>query len=214
MKPLDQCRLYTFIDTAFLRGRDPADVARQLCLGGADLVQVRAKDSTAGQVRDLAARVFPILRDAGVGMVVNDHYEIAREVGADLCHLGQEDFFAANGAGERAVKIKFPGPAFGLSTHSPEQARQAMTVGPAYIAVGPVYATSTKPGALPVTVEYVRWASSHVKIPWFVIGGINLTTLDAVLAAGAQRICVVSAILNAADMAEACRQFRKRLLPV
>ena len=211
MKPLDQCRLYTFIDTAFLHGRDPAEVARQLCRGGADLVQVRAKDSTAAQVRDLAAQVLPVLRDAGVGMVVNDHYGIAREVGADFCHLGQEDFFAPNGAGEPAVKIELPGPAFGLSTHSPEQARQAMTVGPAYIAVGPVYATRTKPGALPVTVEYVRWASSHVKIPWFVIGGINLTTLDAVLAAGAHRICVVSAILNAADIAEACRQFRKRL---
>jgi thiamine-phosphate pyrophosphorylase len=144
-------------------------------------------------------------------MVVNDHYEIARAVGADFCHLGQEDFFGTNGAGEPLLEIRFPGPAIGLSTHSPEQARQAMAVKPAYIAVGPVYATRTKPGALPVTAEYVRWASAHVRIPWFVIGGINLTTLEAVLSAGAQRVCVVSAILNAPDIAEACRQFRQRL---
>jgi thiamine-phosphate pyrophosphorylase len=211
MKSLAQCRLYTFIDTAYLRGRDPVDVARQLCQGGADLVQLRAKDLSAARVLELAARILPILRDAGVGMVVNDHYDLAGEVGADLCHLGQEDFFGLNGAGEPAVNLHLAGPAIGLSTHSPEQARRAIAAGPAYIAVGPVYATGTKPGVPPVTVEYVRWASSHVSIPWFAIGGINLTTLPAVLAAGAQRVCVVSAILNAADIADACKAFRKQL---
>jgi thiamine-phosphate pyrophosphorylase len=194
-----------------LRGRDPLDVARQLCLGEADLVQLRAKDFSGARVRELAARILPVLREAGVGMVVNDYYGIAREVGADLCHLGQEDFFGADGAGEPPAEINSSGPAFGLSTHSPEQARRALAAGPAYIAVGPVYATGTKPGVPPVTLEYVRWASSYVTIPWFAIGGINLTTLDAVLAAGAQRICVVSAILNSEDVAGACRQFRKRL---
>ena len=211
MKPLDQCRLYTFIDTAYLRGRDPVDVARQLCLGGADLVQLRAKDLSVAQVREVAARILPILREAGVGMVVNDYYGIAREVGADLCHLGQEDFSGTDGAGGLPGEIHSSDPAFGLSTHSPEQARRAMASRPAYIAVGPVYATGTKPGVQPVTVEYVRWASSHVTIPWFAIGGINLENLDDVLAAGARRICVVSAILNAPDVAEACRQFKKRL---
>jgi thiamine-phosphate pyrophosphorylase len=74
-----------------------------------------------------------------------------------------------------------------------------------------VYATGTKPGVKPVTLQYVRWAAAHVKIPWFAIGGIDLSNLDSVLAAGAQRVCAVSAILNAPDIAEACRQFRKRL---
>jgi thiamine-phosphate pyrophosphorylase len=82
---------------------------------------------------------------------------------------------------------------------------------PAYIAVGPVYATPTKPTARPVTLDYVRWAAANVKIPWFAIGGINLNNLDEVISAGAERICAVSAILNAPDIAEACRQFRKRL---
>ena len=79
------------------------------------------------------------------------------------------------------------------------------------VAIGPVYATGTKPTAKPVTLEYVRWAAAHVKIPWFAIGGINLFNLDGVLAAGAQRICVVSAILNAPDVAAQCRQFRERM---
>jgi len=102
----------------------------------------------------------------------------------------------------------------GLSTHSPEQAKRALAAGPDYIAIGPVYATGTKPMAKPVTLEYVRWAAapqSGVNIPWFAIGGINLENLDSVLAAGARRVCVVSAILNAPDVARACAEFRRRL---
>ena len=80
-----------------------------------------------------------------------------------------------------------------------------------YIAVGPVFATGTKPAAKPVTLEYVRWAAENVTMPWFAIGGINLENLGDVLAAGAKRVCVVSAILNAPDAAKACAEFRRRL---
>ena len=99
----------------------------------------------------------------------------------------------------------------GLSTHAPEQAQRALAAKPDYIAVGPVYATGTKPQAKPVTLEYVRWAAANVHIPWFAIGGINLKNLDDVLASGAKRICVVSAILNEDDVTGACRKFKARL---
>jgi thiamine-phosphate pyrophosphorylase len=98
-----------------------------------------------------------------------------------------------------------------LSTHSPEQAKRALAAGPDYVAIGPVYATGTKPTATPVTLEYVRWAATNVPLPWFAIGGINLENLGDVLAAGARRVCVVSAILNAPDVAGACAKFRRRL---
>jgi thiamine-phosphate pyrophosphorylase len=98
-----------------------------------------------------------------------------------------------------------------LSTHSPEQARRALAAGPDYIAVGPVYATGTKPTAKPVTLDYVRWAAVNINFPWFAIGGINLENLGDVLAAGAKRVCVVSAILNAPDVAGACAEFREKL---
>jgi thiamine-phosphate pyrophosphorylase len=201
MKPFAQCRLYAFIDTAYVGGRAPAEVARQLCDGGADAIQLRAKNSARAEILRMAGEVLPILRDAGVGLVINDHADVAGEIGADACHLGQEDFAAA----------KPPATPFGLSTHSPEQALGAIAAGPAYIAVGPVYATATKPGVPPVTLDYVRWAAANVKIPWFAIGGITLDNLDDVLLAGAQRVCAVSAILNAPDIAQACLQFRKRL---
>lgn len=103
-------------------------------------------------------------------------------------------------------------PLIGLSSHAPPQAERAAAAGAAYVAIGPVHATPTKPGRAPVTLDYVRWAATNVTIPWFAIGGITLTNLDEVLAAGATRICVVSAILNAPDVAQACREFRRRLL--
>ncbi len=211
MKPLAQCQLYTFVDTAYLHGRAPELVARQLCDGGSDLIQLRAKNSTRDEIRRLAETILPITRRAGVGLVINDHLEIARAVGADICHLGQEDFFDAGHTHISQLSILNSGLKIGLSTHAPAQAQRALSAGADYIAIGPVYATGTKPSAKPVTLDYVRWAANHATVPWFAIGGINLQTIGEVVAAGAQRVCVVSAILNAPDVAAACAEFRRHL---
>ncbi|MGA2853164.1 MAG: thiamine phosphate synthase [Verrucomicrobiota bacterium] len=211
MKPLAECKLYTFVDTAYLHGRAPELVAWQLCVGGSDLIQLRAKNSSPDEIHAMAEIILPITRAANVGFVINDYDDVARELDADFCHLGQEDFFDA---GYKSVielwgmenKLRI-----GLSTHSPEQAKRAMKADADYIAIGPVFATGTKPTAKPVTLDYVRWAAENVTVPWFAIGGINLENLGDVLAAGAKRICVVSAILNAPDVTKACAEFRKRL---
>jgi thiamine-phosphate pyrophosphorylase len=222
MKPLADCRLYAFIDTAYFHGRAPEVFAQQLCDGGADLIQLRAKKSAPDEIRRMAGAILPVTRRANVGLVINDHPDIARETGAEFCHLGQEDFFDAGH--EHVSEVRSPllrpgaaegrpecGVRIGLSTHAPAQAKRALAAGPDYIAIGPVYATNTKPGVKPVTLEYVRWAAKNVKIPWFAIGGINLHTLDEVLAAGARRICVVSAILSASNVTKACAEFHHRL---
>lgn len=211
MKPLANCKLYAFVDTAYLHGRAPEIVAQQLCDGGADLIQLRAKTSSPDEIRRMAEAIAPVLRKANVGLVINDHLDIARAVGADICHLGQEDFFDAGHRHVSEVRGEKSEVRIGLSTHAPEQAERAVAAGADCIAIGPIYATGTKPTAKPVTLEYVRWAKANVKLPWFAIGGINLQTIDAVLEAGAERICVVSAILNAPDVAKACAGFKKRL---
>ncbi|MFM2083046.1 MAG: thiamine phosphate synthase [Verrucomicrobiota bacterium] len=211
MKPLADCRLYTFVDTAYLRGRAPELVAQQLCDGGSDIIQLRAKNSPPDEVRRLAEKVLPITRAAGVPLVINDHLEIARELGAEFCHLGQEDFFDAGHKHCSEFRSQNSGVRIGLSTHAPVQATRALAAGADYVAIGPIYATKTKPTAKPVTLDYIRWAQANVPVPWFAIGGVNLQTLAAVLAAGATRVCVVSAILNADDLAGACREFRARL---
>jgi len=211
MKPLADCKLYTFVDTAYLHGRAPGLVAQMLCDGGSDLIQLRAKNSSPDEIRALAETILPVTHRANVGLIINDHLEIAREVGADICHLGQEDFFDAGHSHISQLPIANCQLKIGLSTHAPAQAQRALDAGADYIAIGPIYATGTKPTAKPVTLDYVRWAAANVTVPWFAIGGINLQALDAVLAAGAHRICVVSAILNAPDVALACAKFRLRL---
>ena len=211
MKPLADCQLYTFVDTAYLHGRAPELVAQQLCDGGSDLIQLRAKNFPPDEIRRLAEKILPVTRRANVGLVINDHLDIAREIGADICHLGQEDFFDTGHTHVSQFKIKNSKLKIGLSTHAPAQAQRALDAGADYLAIGPIYATGTKPTAKPVTLDYVRWAAAHATIPWFAIGGVNLQTLDDVLAAGAKRICVVSAILNAPDVAQACAEFRRRL---
>jgi len=211
VKPLADCKLYTFVDTAYLHGRAPELIAQQLCDGGSDLIQLRAKNSPPDEIRRLAEKLLPVTRQANVGLVINDHLDIAREFGADICHLGQEDFFDAGYNNVAELKLNHPNLKIGLSTHAPEQAQRAVAAGADYIAIGPIFATGTKPTAKPVTLDYVRWAAAQVRVPWFAIGGIQLPNLDAILAAGAQRICVISAILNSSDVTQACADFRRKL---
>ena len=180
MKLLADCRLYAFVDTAYLRGRDPVQVTQQLCAGGADLIQLRAKELAPVEVQAIARRMRPVTLDAGYRRV-------------------------------DTLRAPFPELRIGLSSHAPAQAQRAIVAGADYLAIGPVYATGTKPSARPTALEFVRWAAANVRLPWFAIGGINLHTLDDVLAAGATRVCVVSAILDAADVAATCREFRQRL---
>ena len=214
MKPLAECRLYAFVDSAYLKDREPADLARQLCDGGADLIQLRAKDWSADRLRETALKLLPITQSANVGLVVNDHWKIAGEIGADICHLGQEDFFESGVTSVADLEPPNPKLKLGLSTHAPEQAGRAIKAGADYLAFGPVYATPTKPGRPAVTLDYVRWAAAHADRPWFAIGGITLENIEDVLEAGARRICVVSAILNAPDVTRACQQFRERIASV
>jgi thiamine-phosphate pyrophosphorylase len=211
MKTLHDARLYTFVDTAYLRGRPPAEVARQLCDGGADIIQLRAKEETPEQAERIAEQLLPITRAAGVPLVINDHVEVARRLDAEFVHLGQEDFFDRGFSHRSQLSPLDSELKLGLSSHAPEQAQRAIAAGADYIATGPVFATGTKPGRAPVTLDYVRWAKASVAIPWFAIGGITLENLDDVLVAGARGICVVSAILNTPNIAAACREFKRRL---
>jgi thiamine monophosphate synthase len=97
VKPLDQCRLYTFVDSAYLHGRQPGEVARELCEGGSDIIQLRVKGATSAYdwFEYAASSVRSVTRDYGVGLVINDWPALAESKGAEFCHLGQEDYFEA-----------------------------------------------------------------------------------------------------------------------
>ncbi len=200
---LASCRLYGFIDTAYLAGRQPGVVAKELITGGVDIIQVRAKEMSHSQRVELARIVVKVAGE--VPVIVNDDIAAARETGAAGVHLGQEDFAGLTREQLKDLRI------VGISTHSLAQAQQAERDGADYIGVGPVFATGTKPGVKPVGVELVKQVTGTIAIPFFAIGGITLKNLDAVLAAGATRIAIVSAILNAKDVTGAAKSFKGKL---
>lgn len=170
--------------------------------GGVDLLQLRCKEMDAVAYMKLAERVAPLARAAGVPFIVNDRADVALAVGADGVHLGQRDLPV-----EWARRI-IPGRIIGRSSHAPADAERAVAEGVSYFAVGPVWETPTKPGRPAAGLAYVHdVALRSITIPWFAIGGITLDNVDEVLAAGATRIAVVRALLDAADPAEAARGF-------
>ncbi|GAA2100115.1 thiamine phosphate synthase [Actinomadura alba] len=204
---LDRARLYLCTDARERQG-DLPEFLDAVLGGGVDIVQLRQKGLEARQeLRHL--EVFRAACDRhGVLLAVNDRADVARAIGADVLHLGQDDLpvpFAREIVGQDVL--------IGRSTHSPEQAAFAATEpGVDYLCAGPVWPTPTKPGRFapgPTLLEYV--AGRRTDRPWFAIGGIDLSRLDEVFATGADRIVVVRAITEADDPAAAAAAFAHRL---
>ena len=203
------CRLYGFIDTAYLAGRDPGEVTRQLIAGGVDLIQVRAKNEKSSRRLLLALAVTRAAEGTPVPVIINDDIAVAYGSQADGIHLGQEDWAGLPPATrhQQLNGLDF----LGLSTQSLPQALDAEREGANYIGVGPVFATGTKPGCAPVGLALVHQVAARVPTPFFAIGGITLENIDELLTAGAKRIAVVSAILNTPDVTAAAKAFKKKL---
>lgn len=170
--------------------------------GGVDVLQLRCKEWDALPYLRLAERVAQLARDAGVPFIVNDRPDVALAAGADGVHLGQQDLPVA------WARRLAPDLMIGRSSHEPAHAEQAIVEEATYFAVGPVWDTPTKPGRRAAGISYVQdVASRELIVPWFAIGGITLDNMHQVLEAGATRIAVVRAILDARDPAEAARGF-------
>jgi len=200
---LREARLYLVLD-ARPHGRDPEEILRPALQGGVDVVQLREKSGDEHAIVR-AGRVFRRLCDAYDALfIVNDRPDLAIACAADGVHLGQDD--GAVAATRRLVGDDL---LIGTSTHSPAQVDAATESD--YIAVGPVYATPTKPEYPPVGTELVAYASRHARAPFFAIGGIDPGNAAEVAAAGAERVAVVRAIRDAADPAAAARALRERV---
>ena len=211
--PLAAARLYGILDLGYVADDSLERVAAQLCEGGVDVVQLRAKGRDDCDIEEMAIRVAPILRDAGVPFIINDHPELVPSVGADGAHVGQDDFTVADArwrAG-RALGGEVPLPIIGKSTHSVEQAVAAAAEGADYIGFGPLFPTPTKAGRPAIGLADIARVHALVSVPIFCIGGVKLENLDAVIAAGARRVVIVSGILQAPDIARYCREVKGRI---
>ena len=201
---LADARLYLCVG----RRPDLADFLDEVLPNGVDVVQLREKGIEAREELELLGVVREAARRHGRLFAVNDRADVARAAGADVLHLGQGDLpvpYARDVVGDDML--------IGLSSHSPAESSAAATAaGVDYFCAGPAWATPTKPGRPAAGVELVEYVSGlRTPRPWFAIGGIDLTTLDEVLARGARRVVVVRALTEAADPAAAARAFRDRL---
>lgn len=194
--------LYAILDLGYVADAAAEATAEALLAGGAELLQLRAKGVPLGRIEEVARRVLPLCRAAGVPFIINDYPTLAAAVRADGLHLGQDDGSLAD-----ARAIVGPDRLIGRSTHSLEQARAALAEGFDYIGFGPLFPTPTKAGRPAIGLADIAAMEREVgsRIPAYCIGGITPANLAQVLAAGARRVVIVSALLGAPDIAAATR---------
>jgi thiamine-phosphate pyrophosphorylase len=174
--------------------------------GGLRLVQYRAKSMTDQLRLQEAQALRSLCTQYQALFIVNDRIDLALAVGADGVHLGQDDFpvdVARQLLGSHRI--------IGRSTTNPQELQQAIQEKVDYIGVGPVYATPTKTDKTVAGLEYVRYAAKHAPMPWYCIGGIDVSNIPAVLKAGGDRVAVVRAIMEAADPQQAVQALNRML---
>lgn len=196
--------LYVITDAQLARGRSHIEVVRAAIEGDATLVQYRQKEGTTRRLVEEAQALRELTRQAGVPFIVNDRLDVALAVEADGVHVGQEDMPA------RLARMLMGGRIVGVSATNLQEALQAEQDGADYLGVGPVFATPTKPDAAPpMGLEGLAEVCRAVSIPVVAIGGINEQNAAEVIAAGADGVAVVSAVVAASDVAAAARRLRE-----
>lgn len=183
-----------------------AALVADVVAAGVDVVQLREKDAPRESVLSAARALAALCADLGVPFVVNDDPEVAAEARADGVHVGQGDASV-----ERCRELLGDEALVGLSTHSPEEFRAALTTSATYLSAGPIEPTPTKPGRPGTGVEYAVSCQRASDRPVFVTGGVTAATVGDLVAAGLRHFVAVRAILDAPDPAAAARRLREAI---
>ena len=198
--------LYVILDAGMLT--EPAgETAKNLMEAGVKLLQYRAKGAAARELLAESRSIAETARRAECKFIVNDRPDVAYLAGADGVHVGQDDLDP-----EQARKVVGPDRCVGVSTHNLEQFRSAAAGSADYIAIGPIFQTSSKANPDPVVgTELLRCVRTLTEKPIVAIGGITLERAAEVLAAGADSVAVISGIMKAKDPAGMVREYIRRL---
>ncbi len=202
---LHKIRLYVLISRE-IATRPVKETAKLVIHGGADAIQLREKTISDSDFISLAREIRDITTNKKTPLIINDRVNVARELHADGVHLGQHDMSvveARDSIGNEKI--------IGVSTHNIKQAKQAQKDGADYIAIGPVYPTSTKGHEPPIGLKVVREIFGEINIPIFTIGAITLENLNDVIKAGALRVAVCSSIINSRDIYSTTKEFKNNL---
>jgi thiamine-phosphate pyrophosphorylase len=208
VEKFNRVRLYVIITSNL-----PAEVlalASKCATGGADCIQLRAKDIPDDRLFAMAVEFVEICREMGALSIINDRADIAAAAGADGMHLGQNDLPV-----EQVRRLQLSPLIVGKSTHSPRELEAACPSLPSYVSLGPAFATPTKPEIEVAGLEYVRRGIERLAgtgISHVAIGGITMENIEQVIEAGAQRVAVCSVVTKAADPAQACRRLKERIV--
>ncbi len=195
-------RLYVILDAA-LDTSSERDCAASLAEAGVRLLQYRNKSASARQYLESSRELAETLVPRGVSFFVNDRPDVAFLAGASGVHVGQEDLDV-----EQVRRVVGRGKLVGVSTHNLEQFDRAAASSADYIAVGPVFGTSSKANPDPVVgLAFLRRVRALTEKPIVAIGGITLERAAAAIEAGADSVAVISGILSAADPAQRARQY-------
>ena len=196
-KRIQQVRgLYVIVDPEATRGRDVIEIAQAALRGGASVIQLRDKTRDKGEVLQIARAIKALCDDHDALFIVNDDADIAYLSEAHGLHVGQTDLPV-----EEARRVLSPGQIVGRSNNGTTEALESEGHGADYVAVGAIYATSTmgKSGRTALGPDMIRRVKQAVSAPVVAIGGINATNIADVARAGADCICVVSAVTYADD---------------
>ena len=187
--------LYVILDRQFLAGRDELEVATQIIEGGTKVIQLRDKHNKKRELLPVAQKLRELCSQADVLFIINDYLDLALAVNADGLHIGQEDLPIS------VVREELPiDGIIGCSVATASQASRAQTEGADYIAVGSMFPTTTKKEATVVGVDMLKEVRHTVSIPVAAIGGINENNIGQVIAAGADAVAVISAVMDEKDI--------------
>jgi thiamine-phosphate pyrophosphorylase len=204
----NRVRLYVIVTSSL-----PADVlslASKCAAGGADCIQLRAKEVPDSRLFALAVEFVEICREMGTLSIINDRADIAAAAGADGVHLGQDDLPV-----EQVRRLQLTPLIVGKSTHSLKELEAVCPALPSYVSLGPAFATPTKPGLEIAGVDYIQQGLERLAgtgIGHVAIGGITADNVEQVVEAGAERVAIGTAITKAADPSEACRRLKDRII--
>jgi thiamine-phosphate pyrophosphorylase len=198
-------RLYVLI-TESLCKRPWLETAEQALLGGANCLQLREKELESGELLRRAVQLVELCRKHNALSIINDRPDIAMLAKADGVHVGQTDLPA------RLVRQLVGNQMIlGVSTHRPEQAKQAVLDGADYLGVGPIFPSETKPRDILPGLDYARHAVKHVRVPTVAIAGITGQNVDEVVATGVRAVAVSAAVVSADDPRAAAERIASRL---
>ena len=196
--------LYLVTDRSLSKGRSTAEIVAAAVAGGVSCIQLREKSCGTRDFLNEALALQPLLKSRNLPLIINDRLDIALAIEADGVHLGQSDMPIG-----RARKTAGDSLIIGISAESVDDALRAEQQGADYIGISPVFSTPTKTDiAPPLGLEGVRQIRALVDIPLVGIGGIHSDNAESVIAAGADGIAVVSAIVSAADPAGAAKKLK------